>query len=160
MGDFDPAKLSFIGCELVSQMVSSPLLTFINPTERSADFECQRAISLVPEESSVIVFWMLSLKALGEREDAGEVVASCEATYRSMFTYEEFEELWVVDEESGEPIDGHFNFNASATLHSLSYSTVRGMFLLHQAQTPFAQAMLPIYTINELLGMELVEVEE
>lgn len=159
MRNFDPKKLNLVGCDLVQQEMTTPLLTYINPGSRNGELTFKRALRINEEQSVIMLFLFLSLNI---NDDEGDRMALCNSTYRCMFSYEELTELYELpaegedDEESSEK---KLEFGAAATLHSVAYSTVRGMFMMHLSSTPFSNAIMPIHTINELLSAELIEVE-
>ena len=154
MGNFDPKKLTLVGCQLVDQQMSTPLLSYVDPTTRSGEFSFKRALNINEEQKGIMLFLVLHL---GIEDQDGEESSSCDATYRCMFSYEDMADLFE-DAEQGDELK-KLEFGAIATLHSVAYSTVRGMFLMHLSQTPFAGAIIPIYTINELLEAETIELQ-
>lgn len=157
MGNFDPKKLSLVGCELVDHQMSTPLLTYVDPNSRAGEFSFKRALNINEEQKGIMLFLFLHL---GIEDDDGEESSSCDATYRCMFSYEEMDDLYEeqVPETEAQTNPKKLEFGAIATLHSVAYSTVRGMFLMHIAHTPFAGAIIPIFTINELLTAETIEI--
>ncbi len=161
MDSFDPKKLRLLNCALIDQQLSTPLLTFIDPAAQTFGFDLSRGIVINEEHGGVMLFLFVSLVV----DDAeGEELASCHASYRCTFAYDDTADLFgaetqVSTESEHGPAVRPLSFNAAATLHSVAFSTVRGMFLMHLAHTPLAGAILPIFTINELLAADLVVVE-
>ena len=152
MESFDPKKLTLLACELVDVQLSSPLLSHIHTSQHVADMTLRRALQINEEQQGLMLFLMISLNI---DDDANESMATCDATYRCIFSYTNMAELYESpSEDAGDASQKNLTFPVQPPFIAWPIRLVRGMVLLHFAHTPFAKAVLPILTINDLLTAE------